>query len=83
MVFKDDGTLETRILDKDQQKTWKVEVGTWSVTQSPNTETLVENETITIKASDSPFDDFMYISFIDERTFFILLNEMEYVFVKV
>lgn len=82
MVFDDDGTLETRILNSKDQKTWIVSKGTWSVSQSPNTNTLVKNETLTIKADDGPFDDFLYISFIDERTFYIALNELEYEFVK-
>ncbi len=82
MSFKKDGTLETRILKSGSDKTWKVETGTWSVTQSPNTESLVQNESLTIKADDTPFDDFLYISFIDERTFYIAINELEYEFVK-
>lgn len=82
MVFEDNGTLETRVLNSKDQKTWMISKGTWSVTQSPNTNTLVENETLTIKADDGPFHDNMYISFIDERTFFVAINELEYEFVK-
>ncbi len=82
MVFSNDGVLETRILNSKDQKTWIIHKGTWSVTQSSNANTLVKNESLTIKADDGPFDDYLYISFIDERTFFISINELEYEFVK-
>jgi hypothetical protein len=82
MLFNDDGTLETRIMDGNNNKQWIVDKGTWSVTQSSNANKLVKNETITIKSDTGPFYDAMYISFIDERTFFISINELEYEFVK-
>ena len=83
MVFEDDGTLETRLLSKRDNKTWITETGTWSVTQSPITDQLILNETITITADNGPFDDPFYISFEDERTFYLQLNELEYQFIKV
>lgn len=82
MIFGDDETVETRIMDSKDPKKWIVNTGTWSVTQSSNANKLVKNETITIKSDTGPFDDSMYISFIDERTFFIAINELEYEFVK-
>lgn len=83
MVFSDDGTLETRLLSSRDNKTWITETGTWSVTQSPNREELVLNESLTIKADNSPFDDILYVQFEDARTLYIELNELGYRFVKI
>lgn len=82
ITFNDDGTVETRIINSKDIKTWIVNKGTWSVTQSSTDNKLVKNETLTIKSDTGPFDDEMYISFVDERTFFIAINELEYEFVK-
>ena len=38
---------------------------------------------LTIKADNGPFDDVIKIEFTDERTFYIMLNGLEYQFVKI
>ncbi|MCH2022461.1 MAG: hypothetical protein MK207_08295 [Saprospiraceae bacterium] len=75
MVLDDNGTIETRMLSSKDKTTWITQTGTWSM---PTT-----GGYLTIKADNGPFDDVLNIQFTDERTFYIMLNGMEYQFVKI
>lgn len=81
MIFEDDGSLETRMLSARDGKTWITESATWEVTQRPIT-TRFTGETLTIKSDNGPFNDKIFIEFTDERTFYLVLNELQYQFVK-
>lgn len=74
MKFNDDGSIETRMLSSRDKKTWITQTGTWTMP--------VNGELLSIKANNSPFDDNLEIAFTDERTFYLLSNELEYQFVK-
>lgn len=83
MTFRSNGTLETQMQSNNNSKTWIVEEATWSVTQSSLKTLSKIGETLTIKSDTGPFDDNISIEFTDERTFYLLLNDLEYQFVKI
>jgi hypothetical protein len=82
MLFNSNGTLQTRMQSSENTKTWIVEEATWSVTQSSIKTLNRIGETLTIDSDVGPFNDNISIEFTDERTFYIMLNELEYKFVK-
>jgi hypothetical protein len=82
MLFNSNGTLQTKMLSSSNSKTWIVEEATWSVTQSSR-KTLNQREILTIDSDMGPFDDNIAIEFTDERTFYLMLNDLEYQFVKI
>lgn len=82
MLFNSNGTLQTRMQSSSNSKTWIVEEATWSVTQSSIKTSSRTGETLTIDSDTGPFDDNISIEFTDERTFYIMLNDLEYQFVK-
>lgn len=82
MMFNSNGTLQTKMLSSSNSKTWIVEEATWSVTQSSR-KTLNQREILTIDSDMGPFDDKIAIEFTDERTFYLMLNDLEYQFVKI
>jgi len=83
MVFNSDGTLQTKIQSSSNSNTWIVEEATWSVTQSSIKTLNKIGETLTIDSEMGPFDDNIAIEFTDERTFYLILNDLEYQFVKI
>jgi len=82
MLFNSNGTLQTKMLSSSNSKTWIVEEATWSVTQSSRKTLNKVGEILTIDSDTGPFDDNISIEFTDERTFYLILNDLEYQFVK-
>ena len=82
MLFNSNGTLETRMQSNSNSKTWIVEEATWSVTQSKINTLNKVGEILSIDSDMGPFDDKIAIEFTDERTFYLILNDLEYQFVK-
>ncbi|CAA6807929.1 MAG: Unknown protein [uncultured Aureispira sp.] len=82
MTFQSNGTLQTKMQSSSNSKTWIAEEATWSVTQSSRKELNKIGETLTIDSDTGPFNDKIAIEFIDERTFYLTLNDLEYQFVK-
>mgnify|MGYP000067766256 CR=1 FL=1 len=82
MLFNSNGTLQTRMQSSSNSKTWIVEEATWSVTQSSIKTLNKVGETLSIDSDTGPFDDNISIEFTDERTFYLMLNNLEYQFVK-
>lgn len=74
LIFDDNGTLETKIRSSKNANTWISEKGTWSMPK--------EGEVLSLKSDNGPFDDDLEIFFTDERTFHIILNDLEYIFIK-
>ena len=75
LVFNDNGTLETKMRSSKAEKTWISENGTWSMPR--------EGKVLSLKSETGPFKDNLEIFFTDERTFHIILNDLEYIFIKV
>ncbi|MBL4650498.1 MAG: hypothetical protein JKY03_12270 [Aureispira sp.] len=82
MLFNSNGTLQTKMQSSSNSKTWIVEEATWSVSQSSIKTLNKIGETLTIDSDTGPFDDNVSIEFTDERTFYLMLNNLEYQFVK-
>jgi|VirMetMinimDraft_7_1064189.scaffolds.fasta_scaffold114416_1 hypothetical protein len=84
MLFNSNGTLQTKMQSSSNSKTMIVEEATWSVTQSSIRKTVNKvGETLTIDSDTGPFNDRISIEFTNERTFFLILNDLTYQFVKI
>jgi hypothetical protein len=82
MLFNSNGTLQTKMQSSSNSKTLIVEEATWAVTQSNIKKLNNMGETLTIDSDTGPFDDNISIKFTDERTFYLVLNDLRYHFVK-
>lgn len=74
LIFEENGILQTKLISSTNANTWITEQASWSM---PKT-----GEVLTIKSEMGPFNDGLEIFFTDERTFHIILNDLEYIFVK-
>ena len=83
MLFNSNGTLQTQMQSSSNSKTLIVEEATGKVTQSSIKKLNNIGETLTIDSDMGPFDDNIAIEFTDERTFYLVLNDLRYQFVKI
>lgn len=73
--FSDDGKVRSQLTNKKNPKEKIINQGEWEMPK--------KGGLIRIISEDSPFNDFLKIDFSDERTFFLVLNGIEYQFVKI
>ena len=83
MLFNSNGTLQTQMQSSSNSKTLIVEEATGKVTQSSIKKLNNIGETLTIDSDMGPLDDNIAIEFTDERTFYLVLNDLRYQFVKI
>ena len=75
LTFDSNGNLQTKLNSSKNADTWITEQASWSMPR--------EGQALSIKSEKGPFNDVLEIFFTDERTFNIILNDLEYIFVKI